>query len=311
MRKLLLFACLVITLGISSFAVNAANFIVTRNDDRNAVCASGTDCSLREAVNAANASLDEDTINFAESLALITLTDEIVINNAGTLSINGTGANLLTIDGGTSDNRIFYISSATAKISGLTLTSGGGRSKIINVQNSGGAIFAANGNLHLDRVHLTGNSALSGGAVVFFAGRHKMTNSTVSANYAGSCAGVTNEGSILTVLNSTISGNTTGVGGEGGGLCASRETNLRNVTLTGNKADSDGGGISLRFNHISQSSNSILTLANTIIAGNTTTGSNSSEIKLYINVTVVTSFGGNLINPPPSLGSPFNPRRSI
>src|SRR5688500_9432726 len=35
----------------------AANFVVTRTDDRNTTCVSGGDCSLREAINAANASL--------------------------------------------------------------------------------------------------------------------------------------------------------------------------------------------------------------------------------------------------------------
>lgn len=40
------------------------NLTVTRNDDRNAVCVSGVDCSLREAVNAANDSETDDTISF-------------------------------------------------------------------------------------------------------------------------------------------------------------------------------------------------------------------------------------------------------
>ncbi len=37
---------------------------VTRTEDRNATCVTG-DCSLREAVNAANAAVTNDTINFA------------------------------------------------------------------------------------------------------------------------------------------------------------------------------------------------------------------------------------------------------
>ncbi len=98
---------------------------VTRSDDRNANCVPG-DCSLREAVNAANASATDDTINFATGLTRITLANEIVINKAGTLTINGTGANVLTIDGGAGTNRIFYINEATATISGITLTGGNG-----------------------------------------------------------------------------------------------------------------------------------------------------------------------------------------
>jgi hypothetical protein len=42
----------------------ALSFTVTRSDDRNASCIPG-DCSLREAVEAANSSATDDTINFA------------------------------------------------------------------------------------------------------------------------------------------------------------------------------------------------------------------------------------------------------
>jgi CSLREA domain-containing protein len=48
-------------------------FTVTRSDDRNVVCVPG-DCSLREAINAANALGGK--INFASGLTTVTLTDE-------------------------------------------------------------------------------------------------------------------------------------------------------------------------------------------------------------------------------------------
>ncbi|MGQ0620778.1 MAG: choice-of-anchor Q domain-containing protein [Panacagrimonas sp.] len=78
-----------------------------------------------------------------------------------------------------------------------------------------------------------------------------MTDSTVSGNFASSAAGgiYTFSGSQLTVLNSTISGNTAGTGGgigmdgadENGGSQRSTLT-LRNSTVSGNSASSGSGG---------------------------------------------------------------------
>jgi CSLREA domain-containing protein len=91
---------ILLTLFILLFHVgtNAATVIVTRADDRNETCVSGVDCSLREAISAANASPDDDIINFVFGLTTITLNDHIVIENAGTLTINGLGAKILTIN---------------------------------------------------------------------------------------------------------------------------------------------------------------------------------------------------------------------
>ncbi|MFN2391477.1 MAG: hypothetical protein ABR566_05850, partial [Pyrinomonadaceae bacterium] len=69
------------TAGINSIEANSnidisapsATFIVTRSDDRNVACNSGVDCSLLEAVNAANATTANDTINFASGLTTLTL----------------------------------------------------------------------------------------------------------------------------------------------------------------------------------------------------------------------------------------------
>lgn len=69
MRFCFLF-CLLIVLAANS---RAAIFTVTRSDDRNATCVSGIDCSLREAVAAANVGFSDDTINFAQGVTTIAL----------------------------------------------------------------------------------------------------------------------------------------------------------------------------------------------------------------------------------------------
>ena len=65
---------------------------MTRSDDRNETCNSGVDCSLREAIVAANSAATDDAISFASGISVITLRAEIVIQNNGTLAVNGVGA---------------------------------------------------------------------------------------------------------------------------------------------------------------------------------------------------------------------------
>src|SRR5687767_11933580 len=74
-------------------------------------------CTLRDAVLAANATPAADVINFAPTLASVTLDGEIRI--AGALSIKGNGAKLFIIDGGTNNNRIFFLNAANVTITDL------------------------------------------------------------------------------------------------------------------------------------------------------------------------------------------------
>jgi hypothetical protein len=280
---------------------------VTRSDDRNAVCALG-DCSLREAVNAANASSADDTINFAAGLTKITLTNEIVINNAGALTINGPGANVLTIDGGPGTNRIFYTNRAKVTISGVTLTGGNGAGA--SGSGLGGAIYAygddltPDGSLTLDGLNVTGNGADVGGGVIFAGGGiHRIINSTFSNNTAGSLGyggGLYygGHGGTLTVVNSTIAGNSAGYGAGFVADCGG-VTNLRNVTVTNNAAGVVGGGIYQSAENAYACTNG-LSLGNTIVAGNTGTHSSPAYApEIYSefsgSFSSIISAGGNLV----------------
>ena len=266
---------------------SAGIFTVTRSDDRNSASCTPGDCSLREAINAANALQTNDIINFA-GLTTITMSanvGEMVINDAGTLVINGPGANVLTIDGGAGGNRIFFTNLATATISGMTLTGGDGGGAFSNF--AGGAILARGGGLTLDRVHVTGNSVPvgSGGGVLFTetSGNHRIIDSTLSGNTAQSCAGFSINNGTLTVSNSTISGNT--ASSIGGGFCNSGNTTLRNVTVTNNSAiNGTSGGIN-------QSGGGSLNFGNTIVARNTA----PSRPDIYFGNGLLTSAGNNLI----------------
>jgi CSLREA domain-containing protein len=143
----------------------AATYVVTRIDDRNLVCNSGVDCSLREAVAAANASVAvADTITFAippascDPMTLVCTImlagPEIAIQGAGgPLAIIGTGPDLLTIDGGIGPNRIFFSNTATLTIAAMKLIGGNA-----NVTGFGGAVSIFRGTATIDTVHFTGNS---------------------------------------------------------------------------------------------------------------------------------------------------------
>jgi len=221
----------------------AATFTVTRNDDRNGVCVSNVDCSLREAVAAANGVGTDDSINFAPNLSMITLSAEIIVSQNGTLNIVGPGAAKLTIDGGPGSNRLLYFAGPTATVSNLAMTGGGGTGA--QFTNAGGAIYAFGGSLTLDNVYIYGNAAQNNtGGVYFSGGTHIIKNSTIANNSAASCTGIASSSGSLTISNSTISGNTaTSNGGAGGAMCVNGTIEIRSATITKNTCAGFGGGI--------------------------------------------------------------------
>ena len=153
--------------------------------------------SLRAAIQAANVLPDADTIVFTPGLAGKTIqltTGELLITSP--LTIQGLGADQLTIDGGHA-GRIFEVAGgATVNISGLKLTNG------LDNQGGGGAIRNA-GTLSLSACWLdsdvaqgeTGGNGLAagsggggggaaGGGGIFNSGTLNLVDSTLSNNAA-------------------------------------------------------------------------------------------------------------------------------
>jgi CSLREA domain-containing protein len=137
----------------------------------------------------------------------------------------------------------FPHTSAEVNVSGLTLTNGvadpaaqeGGaiyNDGALSVVNS---VISGSG---------TAGSGSGGGIYNDSPGKILITGSTVSGNSAADGAGILNSNfSEMLVMDSTISGNTApSGGGDGGGICNGGPLQLINSTLTGNTA-SDGGGI--------------------------------------------------------------------
>ena len=273
------FLCIAVAMFLTVGTANAATYTVTKTADTNdGVC--DADCSLREAVTAANASADNDEIVFDAAVFFtpqtITLSGtEIVILQNGSLKITGPGFQKLTISGNNL-SRIITISRATAAISGIRFTGGNG----VGAADSGraGAIYNFGGTTVISDCVVTGNSATLGGGAFNNASSNSPTpavpgnltivNCTVSNNTSASSGGAIQNfsTSLLTILNSTFTGNTSNGGVGGGAIAANGGMRVSNSTFVGNTATTDPGG-AIQSNGTSLG----LVLTNVTIVGNTAT----------------------------------------
>jgi hypothetical protein len=196
--------------------------------------------SLREAISAANANSDEDTITFSVTGTIqLTSSGDGHLTISRNLIIQGPGAELLTIrasDDGNNDLdgfRIFNVNGSgtlNVTISGLTLTNGDQEEVGDNNDSFGGAILNAE-NLTINNSVITGNNAVHGGAI--------------------------HNSGTLTINDSVLSGNT---GQDGGAIFNQGVVNLDGATIQNNQAGNSGGGI-LNYG-------GTLTIVDSIITGN-------------------------------------------
>jgi CSLREA domain-containing protein len=267
-RRLLLSAGLGIgaALAASPSAQAAPNtFTVGTTDDSSGSgdCATptNTDCSLREAITAADDgdTTDQDHIVFKSILSgnTITLGSNLPYVDEP-LYVEGLGAANLTIDG--NDHRIFTINSAgpaAFKVAKITLTGAAGLDGPAIDAFDGDANGSTGGpSVAVDNAILTGNhSSGRGGAISASAASLTVENSTISDNAAyasyeggGGIYARLFTGEILTIQNSTISGNhTSNQNADGGGVRAFfTNLDVQGSTISGNYVEASnakGGGI--------------------------------------------------------------------
>ncbi len=275
---------------------HAATFTVSRTDDpAPGVCDS--DCSLREAVRAANAGTGGDTIVLPAGHFRLTVagvgedaaaTGDLDLTKS--VTITGAGARETVVDAGGGD-RVFDVGAGvTALLSDVTITGG-------FVDGDGGGIESA-GTLTLVRDTIAGNEALlasnSSGGGIDSSGTLTLTQSAVSGNRAYNGGGI-DFGGTLSVTNSTISSNTAGgpgSNGDGGGISGAGGATLTvtSSTIAGNVAFNglgSGGGISA----------AMATLQNTIVANNVAHATNQSATFVdNCSLGTSTSQGYNLSN---------------
>ncbi|MEW6127681.1 MAG: HYR domain-containing protein [Acidobacteriota bacterium] len=220
----------------------------------------GTTGDFRYCLSQANAAGGSNTINFSVT-GTINLSSALpAINND--LTINGPGANALTINGN-NFAVVFNISTnKTVNINGVTITGGNGTSLVAGgIDNSG--------NLTLNGCHITGNAGKFAGGLQNL-GSLTVLNSTFSNNTA-TLTGFNNGGGIsqsnngvMLVTNTTISGNqATAFGNANGGILIFDGTAvITNSTITDNKGGTNDsvGGIRRNFG--------LVVVRNSIVAAN-------------------------------------------
>jgi len=230
---------------LAAYPHSLKSFTVTKTADTNdGAC--NADCSLREAVAAANASVGTDSIGFSTGVAgVITLTLG-QINIEENLVINGPGAGLLEISGGNA-SRIFAFNTGNAfTIRNLALRHG-------NASGSGGAISSncCSTELRIEDSVITGNiSSNHGGGIYQDQGDVYIIRSDISNNYAGNDGGGINQyqhgsSDYLVIVDSLISNNE--ARNDGGGFSTDGDDigsrTIFNSVFTNNVAGDDGGGM--------------------------------------------------------------------
>jgi CSLREA domain-containing protein len=236
--------------------------ITSAGDAGDGTCDSS--CTLRDAITSAfnDGSAVHDlffdaTFNTPQTINLTAVLPSITKD----LTINGPGANLLTVRRDTGgDYRIFTINpGAAASLSGLTIANG---------KNGFGGGIANYAWLTVDRCTLTGNLATSNGGAMQNTGVLVMMNSTLSGNAAATAGGL---------LNYALSGP----------ACAGCSASLTNTTVSGNTATSFGGGV---INRNYGGTDPTLTLTNSTVAGNSEPGVLAyGEGTIYLQNTIVTN----------------------
>lgn len=264
--------------------------------------------SLREAILAANANADVDEIVLTAGEYRIQITGKDDSGSKGDfdllegVTIRGADASTTIINAGSNDRAFDLRGSASAAMSGITITGGN------TTEDGGGIRVTKNAALTMNQVILSGNSTTKKGGGLYNDGTAALTDVTVTANSAGTDGGGINNAGVLDLTNVTIASNTSSLGGglfhdgagstlamtsvtisgntatsQGGGFYAGRAASLVNTTIANNVAGSTGAGI---FVHPSAGTVSV---RNTLLSGNNLSSGTAANVSGS-----VTSLGNNL-----------------
>jgi CSLREA domain-containing protein len=259
-------------------------------------------CSLREAILAANANFAVDACPAGEAGPAVI---DVILLSAGTylLAIPGSGeeggltgdlditddvvlradsADATVIDADALD-RVIHVIGADVTLESLTLRGGDGGDAGGGIQNGGPKTSTAGTVTLLDSI-VTGNRASApigvhdGGGIANYGGSMFLAGSVVSDNTATDAGGgILNNAGTVILTDSTVSGNT--ARDDGGGI---RNTNglltLTGSTVSGNTTGDDGGGI--------RNDNGFVLVTKSEISGNTADDDGGP----------ISNFGGGIYN---------------
>jgi CSLREA domain-containing protein len=230
LRAASVFSVLVVTAGLGPELARAAVFAVTSTADAvdlslgNGICDADPSpavvCTLRAAVQEANALPGDDSISLPAGTYALTLAGIEDLAASGDLDvtsaivIEGAGAGLSIIDQTTADRVVeVWFSPASLTLVGVTLRGGDAGTEIGSL---GGGIRSL-GQLSLDGVHVTGNAARLGAGIYNY-GAMQIADSVIDDNLASeriagiasaSTASSGGPSTILTMYASTVGPNIT------------------------------------------------------------------------------------------------------
>jgi uncharacterized repeat protein (TIGR01451 family)/CSLREA domain-containing protein len=267
----LLLLTLALATGIGGANVADAATTITVNTTSDETVTDGQ-CSLREAINNANAntdttggdciagSLGADMIDMSSLSGTITLSSNLPSINED-LTLTGPGASVLTVNAAGND-QVFTIDSGSVAISGLTMT--GATITATGATFTTGSAVLNYGNLTVTDSSITGNRGRFGAGIASYGPELLVERSTITGNIApNSGGGVLVQGGAATIRNSTIADNG-GVNDFGGGIVNFVGTvTVENSTISGNSGGSTGGGIA--------NSEGTLVVRNSTISSNSAT----------------------------------------
>lgn len=277
-----------LALAFSAGSASAAvpmTYLVNSADNTDDGACDASNCTLREAMLAANANPGADNITFAGAYSIF------LVGGIGlplpeiteSVNINTVSGPQVTLEGDTFF-RIFTIHhGATVGLANLTLANGGGNNEATN-NSDGGAIWNA-GDLTLTGSTVRDNISPTKGGGIY---NHFNTS--------------TNQGGTLTVINSTIRNNTNLSGSEGGGGIhySGYSLSIQNSTVSNNEAY-NGGGIFMSQPLIANPSVSTFSMTGSFVNNNRGTRTGGG---LNINSTVITvtdsTVSGNILTKPRS-----------
>lgn len=252
---------LAFALAITARPALAATFAVDSTDDAvdaspgDGQCATASHtCTLRAAIEEANALPGPDTILLPAGTYLISRegSDDTCamgdLDITSSISIMGDGAATTIVDGNHRDRVFDVLAEGAAVITGVTVRNGS--------QKDGGGIRVDHGTLKLVECAVTANQADDGGG------------------------GIENDFGVLEVVRSTIDGNV--AHGNGGGVDNQGTADLRNVTLSGNTADGTGGGVG---------NSGTTTFNNCTLTQNTLTGVDTTGQVVFMNTILSNNAG--------------------
>jgi len=224
-------------------------------------------CTLRAAIEEANALANSDTINLPAGIYTLTLGLELTVSDDLTVSGAGTGSTVVqaAATSGVATFRVFNVTGGSIAISNMTVRHGntplglGGSGILVqggevtvseteitaNTSEDHAAISVWSGTLTLQSSFVHDNDGLfgQGGGVFNYPGNTiNLLDSNVTGNKAGFGGGIANFSGVLNLLGSTVAENTATYGG-GVANANGGSVTLTNSVVVNNMSAQYGGGI--------------------------------------------------------------------